>query len=205
MLVNGLMRSKIYRLAEKLVPGDSEEKQQREFALRWIESGVEIFRTAKPATPDPHLVSYFILHDPNANQLLLVDHKKSDLWVAPGGHVELNEHPFETVKREIREELSIEANFLLTDPFFLTVMKTTSSIGRHTDVAFWYLLKGNVSELLKYDEREFHQIGWFFLENIPYHRADPCLTRFIAKLSSFLVKKIDEKFYWDRFKGQFQS
>lgn len=188
MLEKKSIRDEIYRMVQDLIPGDTEETKEQEFALRWIESGVEIFRTAKPATPDPHLVSYFILLDQNEDQLLLVDHKKSDLWVAPGGHVEHNEHPKETVKREIREELGIEAQFLLQNPFFLTVMKTTNPIGRHTDVSFWYLLKGNVSELLKIEEREFHQSGWFSFANIPHHRADPCLSRFISKLSSFLVK-----------------
>ncbi|MFI5343447.1 MAG: NUDIX domain-containing protein [Chlamydiales bacterium] len=38
----------------------------------------------------------------------LVDHKKANLWLPAGGHVEPNEHPRETVKREILEELSIQ-------------------------------------------------------------------------------------------------
>ncbi len=41
---------------EAIGPIDSEEKAHREFAKRWIQSGVEIFRIAKPATPDTHLV-----------------------------------------------------------------------------------------------------------------------------------------------------
>jgi 8-oxo-dGTP diphosphatase len=183
MLEKDSMRNQIYKMTKKLVPGDAVEAKDLDFALKWIESGVEIFRTDKPATPDPHLVSYFILLDQNVDQLLLVDHKKSNLWVAPGGHVEPNEHPQDAVKREIKEELGIAARFLFPEPFFMTVMKTTNPIGRHTDVSFWYLLHGNISKILKYEEREFHQIGWFSFSTIPHHRADPCLMRFIAKLS----------------------
>src|SRR5579872_5742114 len=112
---------------------DEEEQVHISFTKKWIESGVEIFRTAKPATPDPHLVAYFLLIDASSNQVLLVDHKKAGLWLPAGGHVELNEHPKETVKREIGEELAIEAEFMCPDPLFLTVTKTVGQTAGHTD------------------------------------------------------------------------
>ena len=55
-----------------------------------VDSGAGIFRIAKPATPNPHLVSYCLLLDPKANKALLVDHKKGSLWLATGEHVETN-------------------------------------------------------------------------------------------------------------------
>lgn len=44
--------------------------------------------------------------------LLLVNHKRIGGWVPPGGHVEPNEMPEETVIREIMEETGIEVEIV---------------------------------------------------------------------------------------------
>src|SRR5579872_23523 len=119
------IRSQIRSLASQIPPLDEEETRHIAFVEKWIDSGAGIFRIAKPATPNPHLVAYFLLIDPQKQQLLLVDHKKANLWLPAGGHVELNEHPKETVSREIQEELGVRADFLLETPLFLTVTETT--------------------------------------------------------------------------------
>lgn len=179
---NSPIRSEILRIVSAISPFDRQEIEHIEFVQKWIDSGAEIFRIAKPATPDTHLVSYFVLIDQIENKVLLADHKKAELWLPAGGHVEPNEHPKETVKREILEELSIDADFLSTDPFFLTVTKTVGSTAVHTDVSLWYILRGQASNLLKYDDAEFHQIRWFSPIDIPYTRADPHMKRLIQKL-----------------------
>lgn len=176
------LRDKISRTIETLVPHDDLERTHIETALRWIDSGVEIFRTAKPATPDMHLVSYFMLVDCENGLVLLTDHKKSGLWLPPGGHVEPGEYPRQTVEREVREELGIEAQFLMENPLFLTVTKTTGNIAVHTDVTLWYVLKGNFQESLAFDPDEFHTIAWFHPMKIPFEKSDPHMKRFIAKM-----------------------
>lgn len=178
------LRFEIYQLVDAISPLDQLEKEHISFSKTWIQTGVEIFRITKPAVPDIHLVCYFVLIDQNTNQVLLTDHKKSGLWLPSGGHVEVNEHPAETVKRELLEELGIEADFLFKMPIFLTVTKTVGLTDVHTDVSFWYILKGNSSMLIDYDKGEFHQIEWFGLGDIPYNRTDPHMQRFMQKLVS---------------------
>lgn len=163
------------------------EIEHLEFVKEWITSGAEIFRIAKPDKPNIHLVSYFIIIDSQTNELLLVDHKKAELWLPPGGHVELNEHPRETVKREAKEELGIEAEFMFEDPLFLTVTNTVGSVARHTDVSLWYVLRGNREKRLKFYTNEFHQIQWFHQKEIPYQRTDPHMKRFVDKVMKKLV------------------
>lgn len=177
------IRSEIRRITASVQPLDDKEAEHLLFTQKWIESGAEIFRIAKPATPDTHLVSYFVLLDQKQNKLLLTDHKKSGLWLPSGGHVELNEHPKDTVEREIIEELGIQADFLSDDPFFLTVTKTVGQTAGHTDVSLWYILRGSASDSLKFDNQEFHQIRWVLPTEIPYPRTDPHMHRLIQKLS----------------------
>lgn len=176
------MNQEIYQMIDKIEPFDEIEAMQIAFVLTWLNTGVEIFRIEKPATPDIHLVSYFVLLDEINQKILLVDHKKAELWLPSGGHVELNEHPKETVKREIIEELGIQADFLYVEPFFLTVTKTVGLTAGHTDVSLWYILKGNSEKNLEYDQEEFNGVAWFDMQEIPYEKSDPHMERFIQKM-----------------------
>ena len=173
---------------EQMTAFDKQEEEHLLFTKKWIDSGAGIFRMVKPAIPDPHLVAYFLLLDPMQKKVLLVDHRKAGLWLPAGGHVEVDEHPCETVKREIAEELNVEADFLLHDPFFLTVTKTVGQTAGHTDVSVWYLLKGSVEKEYHFDREEFKQLHWFSPIDIPYRHCDPHMQRCIEKLK--LLKQL---------------
>jgi len=181
------MRATIHQIVSSLIPFDHLEEEHLNFTKQWIASGAEIFRLELPDQPPIHLVSYFILIDPQTNDLLLVDHKKAQHWLPPGGHVEFNEHPKDTVKREAQEELGIEADFLFAEPQFLTVRPTVGTCASHVDVSLWYVLKGNANTSLNYDTAEFQQIRWFKPLEIPFEHADPHLKRFINKVCKKLT------------------
>lgn len=174
------MRTQIRRMISELSPLDEIEARHIDFSLSWIDSGAGLFRVAKPATPDPHLVSYFLLVD--GDHLLLVDHINADLWLPTGGHVEPNEDPRETVVREAAEELGISAEFLHPDPIFVTVTQTVGRTAGHTDVSLWFALRGRREVDLDFDVSEFRSIRWFHRTEIPKDRTDPHLARFLQKL-----------------------
>lgn len=178
------IRSEIYQIVSAIRPLDSLEDRHIRFVLDWIESGNEIFRIEKPATPDTHLVAYFVITSPGMDRILLVDHKKAERWLPTGGHVDPGENPKETVKREAKEELGIEAEFLFDEPLLLTVTETVGNVAKHTDVSLWYLLKGDPSQALDYDSNEFHQIRWFGIDEIPVEKSDPHMQRFLEKMRS---------------------
>lgn len=176
------IRSKIHQLVIAISPLDMVEQEHIRFVLDWIESGSEIFRMEKPSTPETHLVSYFMIASPDMDQILLVDHKKAELWLPPGGHVDPGEDPKETVRREAKEELGIEAEFISDKPLFLTVTRTVGNIAKHTDVSLWYLLKCDPHQFLDYDLNEFNQIRWFWIDEIPFEKSDPHMKRFLQKM-----------------------
>lgn len=176
------MRSTILSIVESITPGDRLEAEHRARAIEWIGSGAGLFRTAKPGTPDPHVVSYVVVLDPDAGKILLVDHRNACLWLPSGGHVEPGEHPRVTAEREVREELSLAADFLFDEPVFITVTETVGLTAGHTDVSLWYALRGDSSRPTSYDEEEFAGVRWFTPEEILYDRADPHLGRFVGKV-----------------------
>ncbi len=176
----------ITALVEHIEPFDALEREHITLTLNWIGSGAPLWRIQKPALPPMHLVSYFVLIDLAANHLLLVDHKLAGLWLPGGGHVEGGEHPTDTVRREVREELGIEAHFLVERPLFITVTQTIGQTAGHTDVSLWYVLHGELGQNYAFDHNEFHQIAWFPIAHLPLDRADPHLGRFAAKLEQVL-------------------
>jgi 8-oxo-dGTP pyrophosphatase MutT (NUDIX family) len=45
----------------------------------------------------------------NDGATVLHDHKRLDLWLAPGGHIDRDELPHEAALREVREETGLDA------------------------------------------------------------------------------------------------
>jgi len=167
-------------------PLDELERAQIADTLAWVGSGVPLYRVARPDIPPRHLVSYFALVDSRERRVLLVDHRNAGLWLPGGGHVEPGEHPADTVRRELSEELGLEASFLHPAPLFLTITTTVGATAGHTDVSLWYALRGDSARPVSFDSGEFHGVRWFDLGALPLGRADPHLGRFAAKLRARL-------------------
>ena len=174
------MRAEIRKEVELIQPLDMLEQESILNVLAWIDSGAQVCRLEKPATPPKHLVSYFVLVDDD--HLLLVDHINAELWLPTGGHVEPGEHPRDAALREAREELSIEAGFSKEGPVFVTITETVGKTAGHTDVSLWYLLRGDRSTKLNFDDSEFHDARWFHKNDVPLDRSDRHMSRFLQKL-----------------------
>jgi 8-oxo-dGTP diphosphatase len=177
-----MTRAAIRREVASIRPVDELEAIHRTDALAWIDSGAPLCRSRKPATPPKHLVSYFAVVD--GDHVLLVDHKSAQLWLPPGGHVELGEHPRETVARELKEELGFLVAHDIAEPLMVTCTMTVGLAAGHVDVSLWYVVAANRSQSIGYDRQEFAGVEWFRFADVPLHRSDPHLGRFLTKLRS---------------------
>ncbi len=186
------MGTRVRAIIESLEPFDDVEQAHQVDALAWIDSGITLYRTAKPATPPKHLVAYCLLVDPDLGRVLLIDHRLSGLWLPAGGHVEVDEDPADTAQREFVEELDAVPVFLApwgAKPFFVTVTPTVGPTP-HTDVSLWYAFVGSALEVVTADEREAIATRWWVFDQIRARegsRFDPHLPRAVAKLGSVLV------------------
>lgn len=176
-----LMRPQIHAELATITPLDDLERAHLADATAWVESGTELCRTAKPATPPKHLVSYFVVV--SDTQVLLVDHKNAQLWLPTGGHVEPGEHPRDTVRREAREELGWAPAQPIDAPLMLTIAPTVGHTAGHTDVSLWYVLRGDPAQPVEFDREEFHSVRWFSFNDVPLQRSDPHMVRFLHKLA----------------------
>jgi len=138
----------------------------------------------KPAVPDRHLASYIVPLDPESGRVLLGDHLKAQLWLPPGGHVEVDEHPAVTARRETVEELGLDPGSRLSDrPAFLSTTVTVGIDSGHTDVSLWFPLRLRSAERLHIDRGEFRSMRWWSPDEIRAEdpaKFDPALGRFIA-------------------------
>jgi 8-oxo-dGTP pyrophosphatase MutT (NUDIX family) len=175
------------RLLDGIEPWDEVERAHLDRARAWVGSGAPLYRTRKPDVPPMHLVSYFVVRDAVRDPRQLVAPPQAGLWEPAGGHVEPDEDPWETVVRECREELHIDAVPLPatgTRPFFLTLTGTRGQ-GRHTDVSLWYVLSADAESVTSFDAREFETIRWQSPREVlaePLSTLDPHLHRFTRKL-----------------------
>jgi 8-oxo-dGTP pyrophosphatase MutT (NUDIX family) len=165
---------------EAVVPFDAIEREHLSDALAWVESGAELARLAKPATPPKHLVSYFAVVD--GPHILLVDHKNAQLWLPPGGHVEPLEHPRATVERELKEELGLTPAHDIGPPLMITCTTTVGLTAGHTDVSLWYVVMASREQPIQFDAEEFNAVRWFPFDAVPRERVEPHLSRFVSKL-----------------------
>lgn len=56
----------------------------------------------------------FVMH-PKLDMVLLHWHAKVKSWLPPGGHIELDETPYEAAKREVLEETGLTVNILKSE------------------------------------------------------------------------------------------
>jgi 8-oxo-dGTP diphosphatase len=175
------MRKQIRVEVSSIVPFDSLEIHDIANCLAWVDSGVELCRLAKPATPPVHLVSYVVVVDDG--HVLLVDHRNAQLWLPAGGHVEPGEHPRITAARELEEELGFAAAHAIEAPVFVTATTTVGLTAGHTDISLWYVVRASRHQGIEFEEREFNGVRWFAFNEVPFERADPHLHRFLRKLT----------------------
>ncbi len=177
-------RKFVLQEVEAIDPFDSLEVSHQADVISWIQSGTEIYRIQKPAVPLKHLVAYFIVVDRTKMKLLLVDHIKAQLWLPTGGHVEPHENPRDTVRREIQEELHMEAEFITDEPVFVTETTTVGLTPGHIDVSLWYVVSGDSKKEIDFDRNEFKACRWFSYEEIlneAISKLDPHMHRFVRK------------------------
>ncbi|MCI4063523.1 NUDIX domain-containing protein [Micromonospora sp. R77] len=184
------VQMEIRALVESMTPLDELEVRHRAECLTWLATTDDIFRREKPRTPSPHLVAYFLLRDAADGSVLLVDHRLAGMWLPSGGHVEPGEHPADTVRREMVEELGVPAVFAPESgerPVFLTVTETVGRPEeRHTDVSLWFVLSGSRDQKLVPDLDEFRGVRWWTPQEVAAAgpgTCEPHLGRMLAKLS----------------------
>jgi len=147
--------------------------------------------------------SALILND--ENKVLLLFHKKLNVWLYPGGHIENNETPDMAVKREVLEETGLEVEIIenidnsLTDkeadvtalynPYVVLCEYINGKLP-HYHIDLIYRCKIIQNKKLEYNKEESKGIGFFGKDEI---QNIPLFPNFKILLNKFFTEQIQNK------------
>ena len=115
--------------------------------------------------PQSHFCTYFLPYNKDNKKVFMVHHKKSGLWLSPGGHIDKGETVVEALNREIDEELGVK-DFYDIDPtpFLLTITpieNQSQPCKKHYDI--WYLVETDGSNF-NINPTEFLDTKWLTID-----------------------------------------
>lgn len=115
--------------------------------------------------PADHFCSFFVPFDIKSRSVFVGHHIKADEWIPPGGHIETDETPLQTVYREFSEELRLPLTDQKVELFDLGITKITDtkrSCRIHYD--FWYFTP--IKKVgFDFDKSEFYEARWLPIES----------------------------------------
>jgi 8-oxo-dGTP diphosphatase len=139
----------------------------------WLKR-LENSELTRDENPISHFCCYFLPYNSANQQVFIVHHKKSGLWLAPGGHIDKGEELMQTLNREIKEELGVKNKIKdKIKPFLLTITPISNPVQpckEHLDI--WYRFPTNGSEF-NVDPREFHETRWVTIDEAKKIVTDP--------------------------------
>lgn len=141
-------------------------------------------------------VSGFVMN-PEETKLLMVFHRKLNVWVIPGGHLEPNEYPHEGALREIKEETGIEAKILdsseikckfsakeaqIPTPYLILseFIPTKGDKEAHIHIDLIYLAVADEKEVVK-QEDEVEDVKWMTWEEVLESNTFESIKEFARK------------------------
>lgn len=96
-----------------------------------------------------------------SKSIYLVHHIKAQSWIPPGGHIDPNEMPELTVKREFKEELGYNLTDEQVSLFDISIAHIENPMTCVTHYDLWYTVMCKEQTPYVFEKKEFHDAGWF--------------------------------------------
>ncbi|QQR78624.1 MAG: NUDIX domain-containing protein [Candidatus Moraniibacteriota bacterium] len=116
------------------------------------------------------IAEVFVVH---RDRVLIRFHEKYHIWIAPGGHIELDEMPEETAVREVKEETGLDVALYtgnrlpaergtgrlqpLTPPMFMNVHVVNAN---HRHLVFVYFATTETDQIVQPETHEKSDCRW---------------------------------------------
>ncbi|MEO6508366.1 MAG: NUDIX domain-containing protein [Patescibacteria group bacterium] len=177
-------------MRNKLIKEIKEMAKTQPISKRTVTTFIERLNSTDPITRDEnlkdHYCAFYVPIDRKTKQLYLIVHKKSGLWMPPGGHIDKGEDPVTAVKRECNEELNFEITNEPVELFTISVDPIDNPIQPcKIHYSLWYMVKMDKMEF-EYNEKESTDGKWVGLKEAQKLVTFKTFLEPIASLSSYL-------------------
>ncbi len=119
-------------------------------------------------------VAAYIFHE---GKLLQIHHRKLDLWLPVGGHIDTNEVPDDAIVREIKEEVGLDVELLSYGPLIenkgniekLTVTPfytNVHNVGDHNHYCLFYIAEVIGNSKIDHSVREIKDFKWCTIKDL---------------------------------------
>ena len=178
------------RLLDELAgfaPATTQEAKHRERIAAFLRDHPAPFsRASLPG----HVTGSGLVVSPELDRVLLLHHRKLDLWLQCGGHVEATDPSvLATALREAGEESGLD--HVAQHPAFPGIadvdiheIPAGGSMPAHLHLDVRYVLQADPSAPLSPPEAEVKDIGWFTWAEVGELGLDGGLSRFLGKLAA---------------------
>ena len=134
------------------------------------------------------------------DRLLMIHHKKLDMWIPPGGHIEKDETPDDALIREIKEELNLDITLLNTikiseegnivRQLALPIYSNVHNVGDHDHSCGFYLCTTDSIDKLFANKDELVNYEWFGENDLSDKRFAPDV-RNIAHIAFKVYRELE--------------
>jgi 8-oxo-dGTP pyrophosphatase MutT (NUDIX family) len=141
-------------IKEILQEVDAPPEIKQKYAERLAEDAL-----VRDENPTTHFCSYFLPYRLKDKKVFLQAHKKSGLWLSPGGHIDSGETPHEAAERELHEELGVRQGIGAAQLLTVTyIVHDVRACKVHYDI--WHFVPMDERELPTSKAGEFDDARW---------------------------------------------
>ena len=144
-----------------------------------------------------HITGSGLILDRANERVLLMYHRKLQLWLQMGGHGEGELDPSQIALREAIEESALpDLTFFPSaeQPMLVDVdahsIPARRDVPEHYHLDFRYLLLTSLPDKIRLPDAEAHDLRWYSFSEIPALPLKPATLRLVKKAEQFLRKRL---------------
>lgn len=173
-------RERLLKNLHQYNPWDEQEQASKNAVIQFISQYEDCFERTLTVG---HITGSAWVVDPSGERVLLLHHKKLNIWVQPGGHCDGNGDVLAVAIKEAQEESGIQHIEPINDEIFdidVHAIHATIKEPQHYHYDIRFLLRVTSNERpVKNDES--HDIAWFAVDGKEFPTSMRSITRMLEK------------------------